>query len=437
MNRSINLRTRLSAVALGVASCLPGSVSAQHLVIGLSPHQSPQEATQEVKDIGGFLVTLEPGDSAAVLDAYNVTTLGTLEVPKDKRYRSPRAILAKNRPVMQKMMRFAKAAKPSNGGSVLPLPDAVNLPALLDHAAENRQGEEPVDIVILGSPFYSDHREPGFAMVDGRYPADGHLSHNRGETPYGIDAPDKYAGLRVHLAYDGDTHMENTRHAVAVERWWTLNIESQGGQLVSFTNDLPTAIARVKSGARPPRHQYKVRPGDKMEMIRLRPVEIEQSIHERDLTTTPLPQETAAHARNVEVGLSWDNCDSCDLDLYVRPRDGADVLFFNRNKTADGVFFKDYLSSPHATGAYETVALDVPVDLGKLQVAVNFYRGDAPQGVRGEVRIAVDGATYAQRFQLNAKQGNGGAGVQDALDARRSTRAQTLLIDPLGIAALR
>ncbi len=429
------LSTGLGTLALAVSLALPGPVVARDLVIALSPIQAPDSATAKVKSTLHFLLGLEPGDTATVMDGYHVTTLGTFAVPEDARYQSPKARLAKNRAVAGAMMRSAKQAKVSE--ATLPLPNAIMLPKLLSRIAEDHTGDGPLDVVIQGSPFYADPREPGFAMVDGRFPSDGHLAHGRDKTPLGVDTPDKYARLRVHLVYDAASPMEGSRHEEMIERWWRLNIEAQGGELVSFSNDLSSVFRRVLNGARAPRHDDERQPGDKLEMIRLRPVRIRESIHERALSTTPLPEAALSQARNVEVGLSWVGCHPCDLDLYVRAHAGAQALYFNHDESPEGVFFKDYRNSPQGTGAYETVALNGPVDLRKLQIAVNFYHGQAPQGVRGELRIAVDGATYAKAFVVEATSGNKGKGTKRALATGHSDSPQTVLLDPLRVVALK
>ena len=109
------------------------------------------------------------------------------------------------------------------------------------------------------------------------------------------------------------------------------------------------------------------------------------------------------------------------------------MLYFGRTETDQGVFFKDYRSSPETTGAYETVALRGAVDLHGLRVAINHFSGQAPGGVAGQVRIAVAGATYGWAFHLRSTDGHGGQGVVAALEAGRAQGPQTLLIDPLRV----
>lgn len=255
--------------------------------------------------------------------------------------------------------------------------------------------------------------------------------------PFGIDDPQAYTGLRVHLATGGSSPAQHSRHEAALERWWSLFITAQGGALVSYSSDLPSVLERIRTQAQPPKRSDRVQPGNKLEMIRLRPVHIRRSIHERALSESPLPEAALESAQDVEVGLSWTGCAACDpdldLDLYVAAKDGAKVLYFGRTETDQGVFFKDYRSSPETTGAYETVALRGAVDLHGLRVAINHFSGQAPGGVAGQVRIAVAGATYGWAFHLRSTDGNGGQGVVAALEAGRAQGPQTLLIDPLRV----
>jgi len=134
-------------------------------------------------------------------------------------------------------------------------------------------------------------------------------------------------------------------------------------------------------------------------------------------------------AAHVEIGLSWD-CLACDLDLYARPFPGAPVLYFNHTVSPQGRYWKDFLRSPRGTNGRESIEFDVPLDLRVLQIAVNFYQGQAPQGVKGELRLAVEGQTYAASFHIEAEKGNKGAGLTEAMETGHSAHAQTLLFNP-------
>ncbi len=409
--------------------CMTIPAQARELIIAISPHQQQSEAKAQASNVLRYLTALEGGKQAIIMDGYNLQTIGTFTVPTDKRYSSPKAKLTANRAGVAALMRFA-----GNGvGST----NTVRLPQLLRHVAQNYAGEDGADIVVLASPFYEDSAEPEFNMTGGLIPSDGHLNMTRADTPFGIAGNQgALANIRVHMGYDNSAIMRSDRHHYFVQRFWTLFIDGQGGKLVTFTADIPALLQRVQNNAPAPKHEFKREESDKLEMIQLRRAAPEDvSIYERDISTTPLSAGQINAAQNLEIGLSWD-CPDCDLDLYARPFMGTQVLYFGRSETAEGRHWKDFVRSPKSSNGYETIDFTVPVDLNALQIAVNFYGGSAPNGVRCELRLSTGGQTYAHRFTLNARSGNNGGDTRKALNDRKST-PHTILIDPLQIAGLR
>lgn len=294
---------------------------------------------------------------------------------------------------------------------------------------------QDADVILLGSPLYDDPKEKAFTMRLNHVPGDGHLTKPRGLTPYGIKGQDSIlAKRRIHLGFADDTWKQDDHHSYYVHRFWTLFVEGQGGQLPSFTHDLPSLFLKIKSNAPSPKHDYKLEPTDKLEMILMRPPTVKQqtSIYERPISRTSVPASVLRQASHVEVGITWE-CGGCDLDLYGQREPGATAIWFLNTQSSEGQYFKDFTSSPRAANGYETLAYHVPVDLNHLLLAVNFYHGSAPGGVKGEVRIAFNGQTYAKAFHVPAQEGNGGLGRQETLITRRANNPHWLVIDPLEI----
>ncbi len=163
----------------------------------------------------------------------------------------------------------------------------------------------------------------------------------------------------------------------------------------------------------------------KVEMIQLAPVRLTQkSIYERDVTSAQLPDSKLRKAERVELGVRW-QC-ACDIDIFAQPFPGAAVLSYKTARSPQGLFFKDYRDA-NATEGYETIEFAVPLDLRVLKVAVNLYEGSAPQGVTGELRMTVDGQTYAMPFNIPATSGNGGADAPtQGINGRSSKHTITL-----------
>lgn len=426
----------LCSLPLLVLLGMPAPASARDMAIGLSPYQEPGAATAQVKSVLQFLTeTLEPGDSCFIFDAYHIQSLGTFTVPNKSAYRNPKAKLQANRQVVGTMLKFAKASRKPQGGSEPSVIGAIRLPQALRFIGMNYPAAQPSDLILLGSPIYDDPKEKGFTMTRNHIPGDGHFIHSRSNTPYGIKGQASLLSKRrVHLGYSDESWKQDDHHGYFVHRFWTLFVEGQGGALSTFTSDLPTLFQRVKDQAASPRHEYKAEKSDKLEMILLRPptVKRQASIYERPLTTVPLTSEIVRQAPNVEVGITWE-CGGCDLDLYGQMAPQATALSFLHTKSPEGQYFKDWTRSPRATNGYETLAYHVPVNLKALFLAVNFYGGDAPGGVTGEIRISLDGQTYGKSFHLPAQEGNGGDGRRETLATRQATSPHWLVINPLEV----
>ncbi len=425
----------LLLVLLGMAR----HASARDMAIGFSPYLETGIAEAQLNAVLKFLAeTLEPGDRCILFDAYHVQTLGTFVVPDKAVYRQPKAKIQANRQAVGAMVQFARTAKRPHGESDPSVVGAIRLPQALRFIGQDYPVIQDADVILLGSPIYDDPKEKLFTMRLNHVPGDGHLTKARSVTPYGIKGQESLlAKRRVHLAFLDDWKQDD-HHAYFVQRFWTLFVEGQGGQLSSFTHDLPTLFHRVKSNAPSPRHDYKIEPTDKLEMILMRPPTVKQqtSIYERPLSTAPLPESVIRQASRVEVGITWE-CGGCDLDLYGQHEPGATTIWFLSTQTKDGQYFRDFRTSPRSANGYETLAYHVPVDLNHLLLAVNFYNGQSPGGVKGEVRISLNGQTYAMPFHVLAQEGNGGVGRQETLTARRATNAAWLVIDPMEVLGIR
>lgn len=426
----------LLVVGSGIASQALG----RDMAIGLSPYQDGDIAERQIKAVLEFLAeTLEPGDRCVLFDAYRIQTLGTFVVPDKAVYRQPKAKIQVNRQVVAAMNQFARTARRPQGENEPSVMGAIRLPQALRFIGQDYPVTQDSDLILLGSPIYDDPKDKAFTMRPNHFPGDGHLTRARSETPYGIKGQDSLlAKRRVHLAFPDESWKQDDHHSYFVERFWSLFVEQQRGQLASFTHDLPSVLQRIKSDAPSPKHAYTIERTDKLEMIVLPPPTVKKltSIYERPVSSAPLSSDALRHASNVEVGITWE-CGGCDLDLYGQNAHGSAPLWFLCPQTKDGQYFKDFRISPRSTNGYETLAYNVAVDLNALLLAVNFYHGNAPGGVKGEVRISFNGQTYAKAFHIPAPEGNGGVGRQETLTARRANNAAWLVIDPMEVLGVR
>lgn len=421
MNTKIFVTLVLLSLGLNAST-----VAAKDYAIAITPHVSAAQAKAYYTKTLGFLVKLQAGDSALIINGDSLATLGRFTIPNDPIYASPKARLMYNKAVVGKMAQLAKSAKvPSDR-----VAGAVRLPQLLRHITANNNADD-IEVIVLGSALYDVPATPAFSMVDGVFPSDGHLKSGRDTTPFGISNPNQLTGLRLHLGYN-DTALSD-RHIYFIERFWELYAGMQEAQLVSFTKDLSTLFNRAKGKVKAPQNSYTLGASDKLEMIRLVPTALhQQSIYNRSLTSAALSKQQLLKAKNVQVGIAW-QCQDCDLDLYARANPDAQVLWFGHTKSPLGVYFKDYQKSPDTKNGYETIAYSEAIDLRALQIYVNFYKGTAPNGVKGELRISVDGQTYSKPFHIKAQQGGGAKAILPAINAGLVAGKTMLAIDPLTV----
>jgi hypothetical protein len=422
--------TALSSL-IGFAEC----VDAKNLVVGISPYMNAATAKIDMTDLVRQLTeTVDPGESAVIIDAFNLIPVCKFQVPQGAGFRNPKAKLSSNAACVRLLLDFGKVANMGvKANDVMPF--AVRLPQLLRFVRENYTAGASLDVIVLGSPLYDDPKEPAYSMANGHVPSDGHIRVSPGQSPYGTDrTATKNSSLRVHLVYPDDAWRLNTEHGYRVVRFWTLAIEHAGDKLLSFIASRNEAFARVKSGTPRIEHNYVLGESEKLEMV---PVRRQMAgrvpIYGRQISTTVPAANVVGAAREVEIGISWD-CERCDIDLYARPTRGAETLYFGHANSREGQFFKDFRQSPESVNGLETVEFQAPVDLRKLLLAINFYEGTAPAtGVRGEVRIAIGNQTYAAPFQLRAATGNEGGGLQKLLDTGLAPNTAWLVVEPLKV----
>ena len=420
-------------IALTLSVLVSTATHAHDYAIALSPFQTPKAAKVQAGRMLEFATKLDAGDEVAFVDGYSSKTLGIFKVPLSPAYSSPKARLSVNRPAVSALMTFANKAHLPQGNDEPSVVTALRLPLLLRKIAESRNDTTPLDVLVLGSVWFDDPSEPAFTMRGGRIPSDGHLNSNRSQSPFGVANQTTLLGnVRVHWAYSDV--LPSDQHLFHLNRWWTLFVEAQGGSLVSFDDDLNRVLKRVTTKPRAPRHIFKRETSDKLEMIRLRRAEVSQSavIFARPLSRQKLPVALLTEVSSLQVGITWLNCLDCDLDLYARGSPEADMLYYGHTQSAEGEFSKDYQYSPELTHGQETITFSYPINLHELMLLVNIYSGSSPDGINGEIRMAVAGNTYALPFHIPATRGNQGKDIAAVSNGAQSS-AHTLTINPLAI----
>lgn len=405
--RTLFLLLLVASASLAVEPPLHSEAS-QSYVIGISPFLDKSVKDDVYRGIIRLLVQDLPLNSnVAIYDAYHLQTITRVTLPRAAAFESPKTRANQFASAVRELKQFLATETPKPKAPRLKFNGTLRLPQFCDFLSETYpQTNAEIQVLLIGSPFYEDPKEPDFSMVDGYFPSDGHLQASREKTIFGLNGSGTPA-LRVNWIYFGDPWVTDL-YREKVTRFWALYLERRGGRLATFGGDLATALQAFlhgPEGGTGLTGHWTVEPAQmKIEMLRVgREVELADWI-QRDA-----PLEPAQHAPSVlvgpmKIGIRWK--DNIDLDLYATPRSGAETLFFQHPRSAEGFYYKDHRSSPGRE--YEFIEFETPVDARQVEAFVNFYKGDCPRGPRGEVRIEFEGRIYSAPFSIAATEGNRG-----------------------------
>lgn len=404
-------------LALAAATALSVPAQAANLKIALSPYGDAAAKKAEVVDFIMLVIrTVEPGERADFLHGITGGSICSFAVPDSNAYTSEKAKLNANKECAATLMRFANEASDTRAAGTL------NLPHVLRTIIQTSDMDGVDALIFSGSPIHDDPREPSTSMAQGDTPSDGHSVVSQGLSPYGM------AGLKgglkstpVHLTAEGIDWARNSNHAFLVNRFWGVTMDFLDGPLVTFNQDRKKVAEQLKSGVTTPAQVFERASSNKLEMIAAQ-IDHGRSvpIHERQLSTKPPSLNTLRYARDVEVGITWGDDCRCDMDIYVQPASGDQPLYFANRRTDEGVFHRDFRSGRDLLNGLEYVTLDVPVNLKDMLIGVNFYSGQAPEGVTGEIRVSIGPRTYAMPFKISGTSGTGSTGRNAVLQTRKS-----------------
>ncbi len=414
---------------LSCAMLLPAA-QAKEVLVAISPYQ--QDAILHIKQLIRQLPSLKPDTAVSIIDGFNLNKIAQFNIPAGQL--SPRAIVKRNRKAIGSLVRFSKSSS-SAQLDVSTTINVIRLPQLLHYIGENYvlDSSNELDVIILAAPLYDDPAEMKVSMAGAYIPSDGHIHASRASSPYGTkETVTLLSHLRVHMGFNDESDLISDQYRFYLRRFWTLYIESQGGQLVSFMSDREMLFQRVVRHAEPLPHNYTLEPSNKLEMIHFRRDKSVKPLYERQLSTEILNQNELQRAKNIEIGIQWD-CTDCDLDLYVHGKPNAEVLYFGRNETELGSHWKDFRSSPRLFNAFETISFKEPLDLRHVRIAVNFYSGSAPEGIHGRLRLSASGKTYERPFRLKATSGNKAGGMKASFKKSQASNVHIVMFDAVSI----
>lgn len=401
--------TFLFVIALLSASLNAQSAETQtptRYAIGLTPFLENSVKDDVYRRIVGLILeTLPQKSSLAIYDAYNVTNVMRVEVPDSRAFQSGKTRANQFKEQIFKLKEFLASAHDRPTGTKLNFDRAIRFPQFMDFIGENLGGSEPLTVVVIGSPLYVDHKEPGFSMVEGYFPSDGHLLAGREQSVFGAKGRgEALVNVTVHFGYLGDPWV-SAIHREKISRFWTLYLEQQGARLATFCGDRATLFDAATKNTVQRNVAYSLNPADtKIEMLRItRDVSATDWIT-RDTLSGVRPAPPTNNIGPMKIGIRWKG--DIDLDLYASASRDAETLFFEHTRAAEGFYFKDHRSSPDRE--YEFIEFETPVDVYRAQADINFYKGEAPNGPSGEIRIEFEGKIYSAQFSIDGTHGNKG-----------------------------
>lgn len=425
------LAAALCTALLSFSSSPAAKPAGKHLVIGISPFLDKSVKDEVYRGIVRQIVEDLPlGSRLWIYDAYHVKTITQIEIPEVRAFQSSKTRANQFSRGIGEVREFLAREHVMPTAPRLNFRDAIQLPQFMDFVGSNLRGTtagNELTVLLLGSPLYMDQKEPGFSMVEGYFPSDGHLSATREKSVFALESRvGSLTNVVVHFGYFGDPWVSEI-HKDKIARLWSLYLQGQGAQLATFTGDIPTVFAAAKNPSQGSvAYRHSIDPKQtKVEMLR-----ITRDIGVADwITRETVSGATAPPSRTVgpmKIGIRWKG--QIDLDLYARGRTDAEMLFFENMRSEEGYYFKDHRSSPNRE--YEFIEFESPVDVWKVEARINFFEGRDPDGPDGEIRIEFDGRIYSSHFGLEGRKGN-----QGRIGARQS--AFWTEIDVPGILKLR
>lgn len=313
----------------------------------------------------------------------------------------------------------------------------IDIPVALAAAGQYYLSTEAENkIIIVGDPVYNVVGLQHLSFVDGYYPSDGHLSGPPELTPFSVVG--KQALLRqvsVYWGWIGDPPWAGRAHQVKVEEFWRKYVAGMQGALRAFGAGVDLAFDQSVSGRNGALVTPEVDVDAKLEMLGTQSVPMDVAIEimltsatddlrGRYSQTTPLTDEE--RSGKVRIAILWEQLD-CDMDLYVSigRSDPSEELYYARRTSDLGIFRKEFDpidGVPPPSMGYEYVELQQVADVRTVQLSVNFFAGNAPDGVRGSIRVGIgegnDLRVLVYPFAVPASDGNRGADRDDRWTSR-------------------
>lgn len=409
----MTLQNKYLTTALGLICLLHAPEAlAESLIIALpASGDAEQRKVEAIEAIKLATKVTNVGETSHFVNGQTGQSIGDFRVPNKNSYRSDKAKLNANKSAVKAVLGFSQSASDD------PYDGALDIPGTLRTLIKSHDMDEVDAIVFTGNPLFHSESEARLSMASGYVASDGHIRSSATLSHFGMAGFEgQLKGTPIHISTEGYDWSDNTRHFEATERFYGLSIDYLGGALVTFNADRARMMERVQDGVEIAPRRFTMSRSKKREMLYMgRDRRDALPIHERRLSRAPISAVDLKRARNVEVGIRWD-C-ACDIDIFARPHPDADILYYGFQRSREGQFYKDYRDASELLNGLESISFDAPIDLNALQIGINFYSGQASAPLSGEIRLTVNGRTYARPFNMAASTGNAGAGRNGAFES--------------------
>lgn len=347
------------------------------------------------------LSTLKQGDELSLINGQNFSEISKFVVP-DQEGADNIAVKRKLFTVdILKLRDYVGKISVSNDPVKFSL---IQFPQLLKHVFglkyDVNHRENPINILTIGNVLYYD-KEGIFDMKNARFPSDGHILSDEQHSVYGTS--NKQGLLKNVLVHQIFTNVwDGDNYKTRINRFWSLYIKNQGGNLATFTNDLQTGFERLTQNPSSVENFDFDNTKSKLEMYRATREAIPVGGYSKEayfladgvqISNEP-PSSTQG---NLRVGIRW-GC-QCDVDLYAKSNTAPDYLYYGRQDSTEGHYFKDFTSSTAVNGLEYIQFNDV--DASNMEVKINLYSGSSDDGVvTGIVRAELNGKVYEAPFEI-------------------------------------
>lgn len=219
---------------------------------------------------------MRPGDTLRIFDGARRTQIGeALRMPAEAR--TPALQLKAATPVIKAFLDFLKNDVWTGSARENPLSQDENVPTLnLPLIASDEIQEKAARILLIGSPLYHDD-VPAHDMRQG-WLSDGYFNQDRSVTVFSIVGKKenlKDATVRFCVLDPSWGTSNKLAHQEMIKRFWSIFIRECGGNLISFSPDLPKQLEQLASDdAKPLQIEPPRNASDKTMIIRQSLIEI-------------------------------------------------------------------------------------------------------------------------------------------------------------------